>query len=119
TCSLKLIVMTKFLVIDNDEKTSNLIQDVFTDMGYHKATTSCKSVAQGIDVMANNKINIVFINLQMPGMEKMKLMDELEYEKPLIIATSADEDAFPKAFEMGARDLILKPATYERIAKSI
>lgn len=54
------------------------------------------------------KPDMIFLDVQMPGMNGFDVLDEIEHEPYVIFTTAYDQYAI-KAFERNAVDYLLKP----------
>ena len=62
------------------------------------------------------KPDVVFLDIQMPGMNGFELLSALEMDRmPLIIFVTAYDQYAVKAFEVHAQDYLLKPFDRERL----
>jgi two-component system, LytTR family, response regulator len=64
------------------------------------------------------KPEIIFLDIQMPGMSGFELLEKLEH-LPVVIFTTAYEQYALKAFEVNTIDYLLKPIEAERLKASI
>jgi len=62
--------------------------------------------------------DVIFLDIQMPGMSGFELLERLD-EPPQVIFTTAFDQHALKAFEANALDYLLKPIAPERLANAI
>lgn len=62
--------------------------------------------------------DVVFLDIQMPGMLGTDVMRSMQHQ-PLIIFTTAWSQHAPDAFELGALDYLLKPFGPERLQRTL
>jgi two-component system LytT family response regulator len=62
--------------------------------------------------------DLIFLDIQMPGMTGFELLDRLE-DLPQVIFTTAYDEYALKAFEVNALDYLLKPVAPARLAAAI
>jgi two-component system, LytTR family, response regulator len=67
---------------------------------------------------ADQAPDIVFLDIQMPGMTGFELLEKLE-DVPQIIFTTAYDAYAIKAFEVNALDYLMKPIAPERLAAAL
>ena len=63
-------------------------------------------------------IDVLFLDIQMPGMTGFELLERLE-ELPQVIFTTAYNEYAIKAFEVNALDYLLKPIVPARLAAAL
>ena len=109
----------KCIVIDDDrlvhrilrsyvERTDSLIfSEVFVDS------------RKAIDYLRRHPdIGLVFLDIQMPGMDGFEFLDSLDRNPQIVVISSSEEYAL-RAFDYDATDYLLKPITYERFYQSV
>lgn len=73
---------------------------------------------EGIEMINSLKPDLVFLDIQMPGMTGIGMLKELN-EMPHIVFTTAYDEYAVKAFELDAMDYILKPIDPDRLSETI
>ncbi|MCL4502212.1 MAG: LytTR family DNA-binding domain-containing protein [Deltaproteobacteria bacterium] len=69
-------------------------------------------------MIAAQRPDLVFLDIQMPGGSGFDLLERLEFPPPIIFVTAFDNYAI-RAFEVNALDYLLKPVEPERLARTI
>ena len=69
------------------------------------------------DVIAHSPIDLLLLDIQMPGITGIELFRSLQ-NPPLVIFTTAWPDYALEGFELDAVDYLLKPVTADRFAKA-
>ncbi|MCU0372753.1 MAG: LytTR family DNA-binding domain-containing protein [Ignavibacteria bacterium] len=70
------------------------------------------------DIINNNKPDVIFLDIQMPGKSGITLLEKISPDIKIIFVTAYDEYAI-KAFEINALDYLLKPVNPARLKNSI
>ena len=73
---------------------------------------------EALQKIQQQEIEVIFLDIQMPGKTGLELLEELE-DPPIIIFTTAYDQYALKAFEENAIDYLLKPIERERLGKAI
>jgi two-component system LytT family response regulator len=63
-------------------------------------------------------INVLFLDIQMPGMTGFELLSRLE-EQPFVIFTTAYDEYALRAFEVNSIDYLLKPIEPEQLERAV
>ena len=63
-------------------------------------------------------IDLVFLDVEIPGMDIFNFISSLDYQPNIIIVSSGDQNAL-KAFDFNVVDYLLKPVTYSRFCKAV
>lgn len=74
--------------------------------------------AEAISYLAKNEIDLVFLDIEMPDMTGLELMDQLSYYPQIIITTGNKEYAY-QAYEYEVVDFLKKPIPLTRFTKTI
>ncbi|MCG8686855.1 MAG: LytTR family DNA-binding domain-containing protein [Desulfobacterales bacterium] len=111
--------MYNILVVDDEkparDKTIRFIRERKVDV----RITEAENGEQALDIINEIAPDLVFLDIQMPGLTGFDVLEQLPREKkpPIIFVTAYDEYAV-KAFEVHALDYLLKPFDYERFDKA-
>lgn len=103
--------MRTILVVDDEPSISTLLQFNLQQAGYH--VVSADDGKQAIEIALNEKLDLIILDLMLPGMDGMDVCKYLRQEKinvPIIMLTAKDEE-FDKilGLELGADDYMTKP----------
>ncbi len=63
--------------------------------------------------------NLIFLDIQMPGLNGFEVLDALKGERPRVIFTTAFDQYAIRAFEVRALDYLLKPFEEARLQESV
>jgi two-component system LytT family response regulator len=81
------------------------------------------TASETIDLVRAAKPQLLFLDIQMPGMDGFDIASELcsgdVNPKPHIIFTTAHDQYALRAFEIHAMDYLLKPFTQERLSSAV
>lgn len=109
------------LIVD-DERSLRLMLSKMIE----KASNQVTIVAEAADgqsalrIVQNQKIDVIFLDLQMPGMSGFEFLEAatLDIDTQIILST-ADKAFALKAYEYGITDYLLKPYSVSRLKQSI
>jgi DNA-binding LytR/AlgR family response regulator len=76
------------------------------------------NVAEALVYLNQNSVDLLFLDVEMPGATGFDLLDQLAYFPKVILTTSKSEYAY-NAFEYNVTDFLKKPFTYQRFQESI
>ena len=112
--------MLTAIVVDDEElarKGLNMRLDQFDEI---KVIASCKNAQEAIKVIADEEPDLVFLDIQMPGMTGFEMIREIQVEvMPVIIFVTAYDAYAIDAFRIHAVDYLLKPVEEERLKEAI
>ncbi|MBW1298657.1 LytR/AlgR family response regulator transcription factor [Aquimarina litoralis] len=110
--------MKKVIIVDDEKSGRTLIKEYLEP---YKDLVLLGEANNGVDAikMINEfKPDLVFMDIQMPGMTGFDVLEHLEELPQIVFSTAYDQYAL-KAFEVHAVDYLLKPYTKERFDAAI
>lgn len=121
---LAIKIPLNILVIEDDKTNLDLLFMLLKKLGY-KAQTAL-SGKEGIEKVREQKFDIVFLDIQMPGMDGFKvaryIRDNILHSEDIkMIATSANtlRKTQQKALNAGMIDFVSKPISFRKIEETI
>ena len=81
----------------------------------------CDSATQGLVMLQSDEVDVVFLDIQMPGLSGIELAQVLSRFRtpPKIVFVTAHEEHAVDAFEVRAVDYVLKPVRADRLAEAV
>jgi DNA-binding LytR/AlgR family response regulator len=76
------------------------------------------NVPDALEYLDHEKVDLLFLDIEMPGASGFDLLDSLTYSPMIILTTSKTEYAF-NAFQYHVDDYLKKPFTFKRFQESI
>ena len=76
------------------------------------------NVTDALDFLDRERVDLLFLDVEMPGATGFDLLDRLTYSPRIILTTSKTEYAFD-AFQYHVDDYLKKPFTYKRFQEAI
>jgi len=106
------------ILIDDVPLARKLLKEYLQDFPDIKIVAECKNGRQAIKAINENKPDLIFLDIRMPGMDGFEVLEYLDH-MPHIIFTTAYGDYALKAFEVNAVDYLLKPYDRKRFARAV
>ncbi len=109
--------MGNILIIDDDKGVRDVLEAFFSDEGFD--VTAVSDGGSGLRLLMQMEFDIIFLDLVMPGMGGLRVLEELSRMKvdtPCIIMTGfATTKTAVDAMKLGAIDYITKPFNLEEL----
>lgn len=105
------------LVVDDERLARNLLEESIRQLPFLELVGSCKNAFEAMDALAAGGIDLVFLDIQMPGMTGTKLLRSLP-EKPLVIFVTAYDHYAVESYDLEVVDYLMKPVSLERFTKA-
>ncbi len=108
----------KALIIDDEAPAREIIKKYLEDFANIDVVAECSDGFSGLKTITSLKPDIVFLDIQMPRLTGIELL-EVMTEKPEIIFTTAYDQFAIRAFELNAVDYLLKPFQKRRFLEAV
>jgi DNA-binding LytR/AlgR family response regulator len=79
----------------------------------------CSDVMQAYNYLNTDHIDLLLLDIELPGMTGIELTKKLGNKKPLIIFTTAKTEYAVEAFELSVVDYLVKPVSFARFLQAI
>lgn len=108
----------KALVIDDERLARKELISLLDKFPSIEIVGEAANGEEGIALIQKLKPELIFLDIQMPGMTGFDMLEKLEVTPQVIFVTAYDDYAI-KAFEVNALDYLLKPVESSRLEKTI
>ena len=110
--------MIRCLAIDDEVLALELLEDNIRKVPFLELAGKCRSAFEAMEILRKEKIDLVFLDIQMPDISGIQFLKSLR-KKPLVIFTTAYEKYALEGFELDVVDYLLKPFPMERFLKAV
>lgn len=110
--------MIKSIIIDDEPLARLIIREYLSEQKDIEVVAECNDGFEGIKAIQEHNPELIFLDIQMPKLSGLEMLEVLD-EPPHIIFTTAFDEYAIKAFEKNAVDYLLKPISKERFATAI
>src|SRR6516165_12477202 len=108
----------KAVLVDDEPLARKELRRLLNAHSYVEIAGEAGNVKEALKLIATQKPDLIFLDVQMPGQSGFDLLAKLESPPEIIFTTAYDQFAL-RAFEFGACDYLLKPIIPERLAISL
>lgn len=108
----------KCLIIDDEPLARELLETYLEKFPNFELVASCKSAIEASAILSTSKIDLLFLDIEMPVLKGTDFFKSLSF-KPQVIFTTAYRDYALDGFELNAVDYLLKPIFFERFFSAI
>jgi two-component system LytT family response regulator len=106
------------VIIDDETPAREIIKYYLKDLENIEVISECADGFSGLKTISSMKPDLVFLDIQMPRLTGIELVEVLT-EKPEIIFTTAYDQFAIRAFELNAVDYLLKPFPKRRFLDAV
>jgi DNA-binding LytR/AlgR family response regulator len=106
------------MIVDDEPHAIELIQSYLQNFTDIEITAKCGDGIQAFQTLQQKKIDLIFLDIKMPGLNGTDLLKSLK-NPPKVIFTTAYHDYAVEGFELNALDYLLKPVPFDRFLKAM
>ena len=108
------------LIVDDEPLARRTIRNLLAEDPDIEVAGECGGGAEAVESIRRRPPDLLFLDIQMPGMDGFDVLSEIELERisAVIFVTAYDAYAL-KAFEVHALDYVLKPFNDERFREAL
>ncbi len=107
------------LIVDDNKIARSTLSHLMQMEASLELVAECENAVEAYQYMASHKIDLIFLDVELPGMTGIELVEGLEQVRPLIIFISSKKDYAADAFDLNVVDFITKPVTPVRLMKAV
>jgi len=106
------------IIVDDEPLAREGMELLVKEAGFLDLRASCSNAIEANQVLAEQPIDLIFLDIQMPRIRGIDFLKSLE-NRPLVIITTAYPHYAMEGFELNVLDYLLKPITTERFLKAV
>lgn len=106
------------LIVDDEAMARDIIGSHLSKIEAINVIASCSHAMEAFQVISNHKIDLVFLDINMPDISGISFAKSIN-KNIKIIFTTAYRDYAVEGFELQAVDYLLKPISFERLLKAV
>ena len=108
--------MIHCIAIDDEPLALQLVNEYCNKISFLQLEKTFTNTDEAKEWLSTNKVDLIFLDIQMPDINGMQFYKNLS-EKPPVIFATAYKDFAAEGFNVEAVDYLLKPFEYDRFLK--
>lgn len=109
--------MLKCIAVDDEPLALQLMQDYISKVSYLQLVNTCADAFEANKSLQEQEIDLVFIDIQMPGLTGVQFIKSLTH-KPMFILVTAYEKFALESYDLNVVDYLLKPVELSRFIQA-
>ncbi len=106
------------IIVDDEPLARDVLETFAEKIPFLELKASCKSGFEALEILRKEKIDLIFLDIQMPDMSGIQLYESLSY-RPMVIFTTAYSNYAVTGFDLDAVDYLVKPFAFQRFLKAV
>lgn len=107
----------KCLIVDDESMARKLLEENIRQVPFLELVGMCKNPFEAMQVLQEQAVDLMFLDIQMPGMLGTKFLQSLR-EKPMVIFVTAYANYAVESYDLDVVDYLMKPVSMERFTKA-
>src|SRR6202166_4251142 len=107
------------LIIDDNEMARMTLKQLASRIDDLTIVAECSSAFEAYNLLLAESIDLLLLDIEMPGMSGLELTKNLVNKRPVIIFITSKREYAADAFELNVVDYIVKPVTSSRFIQAI
>jgi DNA-binding LytR/AlgR family response regulator len=106
------------VIVEDLEVAVRYLEKCCEKSGIIEVKAHCTNVADAIRFLNETPVDLIFLDVEIPGGHGFEILDQIAYSPKVILTTSKTEYAY-NGFEYNVTDFLKKPFTYQRFHDAV
>lgn len=107
------------LIVDDNSIARTTLRQLVSGIKDVAVMGECSDAIEAYNVLQEQQVEIVLLDIEMPGMSGLELTRTLGDKRPIIIFTTSKKEYALEAFDLNVVDYLIKPITPARFIQAI
>jgi DNA-binding LytR/AlgR family response regulator len=107
------------LIIDDNAIARSVLRKLCSQQKDIVIAGECASAEEGYGFLQQTVVDLLLLDIEMPGMSGIELVENLGKNRPVIIFTTSKKEYASEAFDLNVADYIVKPVMPARFSQAM
>lgn len=107
------------MAIDDEPLSLELVEDNIRKISFLTLVKKCSTALEANEFLLHQSVDLLFLDIQMPGLSGIQLLQGLSKSPPLVIFVTAYDQYALDGYSLDVVDYLLKPVSFERFLKAV
>jgi DNA-binding LytR/AlgR family response regulator len=107
------------IVVDDEEMARAGLKQLIEKVPFLTLLHSCASASEALKVMLSEQIDLIFLDMEMPGMSGLEFLAMRKDPDTQVVIVTAQKNYAAEAFDFEVSDFLVKPITEARFLKAM
>src|SRR5579859_3300685 len=109
--------MIRCIAVDDEPLALGLLTDYIRKVPFLELVATCSDAFEAARALQENPVDLLFIDIQMPGLTGLQFIQSLA-KRPMVIIITAYKKFAPDGFDLDVVDYLVKPVGLDRFMKA-
>lgn len=108
----------KCIIVDDEHLAQDILEEYIKRVDFLQLEAKCRSVVEAMNILNRKKIDLIFLDIQMPEITGLQFLKSFSVNSSIIITTAYSEHAI-EGYDLAVLDYLLKPIPFDRFLKAV
>lgn len=110
--------MLTCIIIEDEPLATDVLVDYVKRLSFLRLKATCSDAIEGLEVMQREQVDLIFLDIHLPGMKGLDFIKTLK-DPPAIILTTAYHEYALEGYDLNVVDYLLKPIEFKRFVEAV
>lgn len=111
-------MILRCMIVDDESMARKLMEEYVRQIPFLSLVRTCKNPFEAMQALQEEAIDLIFLDIQMPGMLGTTFLQSLRV-KPFVIFVTAYSNYAVESYDLDVVDYLMKPVSFERFTKAV